>query len=133
MKNMSKIRFSDYENWDKEKHERIERLRAEAEENRRKELWAIYSGSEPVKLPIINDGYGMIPECPVCGEKPYSTEQCHWCGQRFIQDDDIKEYVKPVTKKMKCISCGADVIANVSKYNGHIRYRCAKCGASVMS
>ena len=95
---MSKIRFSDYENWDKEKHERIERLRAEAEENRRKELWAIYSGSEPVKLPIINDGYGMIPECPVCGEKPYSTEQCHWCGQKFIQDDDIKEYEKKYTE-----------------------------------
>ncbi len=119
--------------WDKENHERIKQLQAEAEENRRKELWAAYSGREPVKLPIINDGYGMIPECPVCGEMPYSTEQCHWCGQKFIQDDDIKEYAKSVKKKMKCINCGADVIADVSKYNGHIRYSCAKCGASVMS
>lgn len=70
--------------WNKEEHERIERLNDEAQENRRKELWKIYAKKDPIKLPIVNDGYGMIPECPICGEMPYSTEQCYWCGQRFV-------------------------------------------------
>ena len=66
--------------------------------------------------------------CEKCGlyYKSSLGHRCRKWGNR-------KEYVKPVTKKMKCISCGADVIADVSKYNGHIRYSCAKCGASVMS
>lgn len=38
----------------------------------------------------MNDGYGMIPECPICGEMPYSTEQCYWCGQRFVQDEEVE-------------------------------------------
>lgn len=83
---------------------------AQDEENRRKELWNIYSKREPINLPIVNDGYGIIPECPICGEMPYSTKQCHWCGQRFIQDKT-------------CFLCGRKVIANVSKYNGHIDYQ----------
>ena len=28
------------------------------------------------------------PECPYCGEMPYSLEQCQFCGQRFIQEDE---------------------------------------------
>ena len=102
---------------------------AQDEENRRKELWNIYSKREPIKLPIVNDGYGMIPECPICGEMPYSTEQCHWCGQRFIQDEEVKEYAKPLTKEVTCFSCGRKVTASVSKYNGHISYHC-QCGTS---
>lgn len=27
------------------------------------------------------------PECPHCGEMPYSTERCVFCGQRFTQED----------------------------------------------
>lgn len=27
------------------------------------------------------------PECPHCGEMPYSTERCVFCGQRFAQED----------------------------------------------
>ena len=46
---------------------------------------------------------------------PYSTEQCHWCGQRFIQDEEVKEFAKPLTKEVTCFSCGRKVIANVSK------------------
>lgn len=102
---------------------------AQDEENRRKELWNIYSKREPIKLPIINDGYGIIPECPICGEIPYSTKQCHWCGQRFIQDKEVEEYEKPLTKEVTCFSCGRKVIANVSKYNGHISYYC-QCGTN---
>lgn len=116
----------------KEEMER-KRLYKEAEENRRKKLWATYSIRKPVKLPIVNDGFGEIPECPICGEMPYSTEQCHWCGQRFILDEEVENYLKPLTKKMKCFSCDADVVAKVSRYNGHIHYRCEKCGCRVMS
>jgi hypothetical protein len=29
---------------------------------------------------IIPDGE---PVCPICGEMPYSVEQCVFCGQRF--------------------------------------------------
>lgn len=102
--------------WDKEEEEKYKTLIEKDKENRRKELWNIYSKREPIKLPIVNDGYGIIPECPICGEMPYSTKQCHWCGQRFIQDET-------------CFLCGRKVIANVSKYNGHISYRC-QCGTS---
>lgn len=27
------------------------------------------------------------PECPRCGEMPHSTEQCAFCGQRFLRED----------------------------------------------
>lgn len=27
------------------------------------------------------------PECPHCGEMPYSTERCVFCGQRFTQEE----------------------------------------------
>lgn len=118
--------------WDKEYHDRCERSYSIAIERRREELWKIYSAKEPVELPIVFDGYGNIPECPICGEMPYSTKQCHWCGQRFIQDENIEEYKKPVTVKMKCISCGAEVTANISKYNGHRSYHCNNCGCSMM-
>ena len=110
--------------WDREEEEKYKALRAQDEENRRKELWNIYSKRDPIKLPIVNDGYGMIPECPVCGEMPYSTKQCHWCGQRFIQDEEVKEYAKPLTKEVTCFSCGRKVTASVSKYNGYISYHC---------
>ena len=118
--------------WNKEEHERIERLNDEAQENRRKELWKIYAKKDPIKLPIVNDGYGMIPECPICGEMPYSTEQCYWCDQRFVQDEEVEEYATPQTINGICFNCGADVVIHVSKYNGHKSYHCNKCGCSIM-
>ena len=78
--------------WDRAYHEECERLHEQDIEKRRKELWNIYANRDPIKLPILHDGYGFIPECPICGEMPYSTEQCHWCGQRFVQDKEIEEY-----------------------------------------
>ena len=118
--------------WDREERDRVDRLKDQDQENRRNELWAIYAEKEPIKLPIVNDGYGMIPKCPVCGEMPYSTTQCHWCGQRFIQDEEVQEYAKPLTKPFKCPSCGTMGTANVSKYNGHKHFICKKCGLSFM-
>ena len=114
--------------WDREEHERVKRLEAEDTENRREELWAIYAEKDPIKLPIVNDGYGRIPMCPICGEMPYSTEQCHWCGQRFVQDEVIKEYSEPQTIKCKCRSCGKPGVMFVSKYNGHKSFHCSHCG-----
>lgn len=118
--------------WDRKEHERIECLKNQDQENRRDELWAIYAEKEPIALPIVNDGYGYIPKCPICGEMPYSTEQCHWCGQRFIQDEETTEYGTPLTKPFKCPSCGTMGTANVSRYNGHKHFRCEKCGFSFM-
>ena len=118
--------------WDREEHERVERLKVQDTEKRRKELWAIYAEKEPIKLPIVFDGYGRIPKCPVCGEMPYDTEQCHWCGQRFTQDEEVEEYSKPLTKPFKCPSCGVMGTLNISKYNGHGHFRCESCGMSFM-
>ena len=120
--------------WDKAEHERIEKAKEEAQEKRRNELWEIYAKREPIKLPIVNDGYGMIPECPICGEMPYSTEQCYWCGQRFIQDKEIEEYNKPDGGVMDCPRCGSmgTFEYTKSKYNGHKHGRCTKCGAVIM-
>ena len=118
--------------WNRERQKELDRLHEQDIEKRREELWAIYAKKEPVKLPIVFDGNGNIPMCPVCGEMPCSTEQCYWCGQRFIQDEDIEEYEKPLTKKGKCFNCGADVVIHISKYNGHKRFRCNNCGISVM-
>lgn len=121
--------------WDRTEHERIERLKDEAQENRRKELWAIYAEREPIKLPIVHDGYGRIPECPICGEMPYSTEQCHWCGQRFIQDKDTEDYNKPDEEWKDCSSCGGKGTLHIvrSKYNGHPHAQCTKCGVRWMA
>lgn len=118
--------------WDKAEHDRVVKQRDQDTENRRNELWAIYSKAEPIKLPIVNVGYGRIPKCPVCGEMPYDTEQCHWCGQRFVQDDEVTEYSKPLTKPFICPSCGTKGTANVSRYNGHKHFRCVNCGLSFM-
>ena len=85
-----------------------------------------------MKLPIVDDGYGMIPMCPVCGEMPYSTEQCHWCGQRFIQDEEVEEYGTPLTEEFNCPNCKKPGIAHISRYNGHRHFRCEYCGMAFM-
>lgn len=118
--------------WDRAEEMARKRQHEEDIENRRQELWAIYSDKPPVKLPIVHDGYGRIPKCPICGEMPYSTEQCHWCGQRFIQDEEIEEYSKPDVIEFKCPSCGTMGQAVRSKYNGHKHFHCKKCGMSFM-
>ena len=118
--------------WDKAEQERMDREHDEAVEKRREELWAIYAPRKPINLPIVFDGYGHIPQCPICGEMPYSTEQCHWCGQRFIQDKEIEEYTKPLTESFTCPNCGADGLAYIAKYNGHRHFHCEKCGCSIL-
>lgn len=121
--------------WDKAAQEKLQRQQDEDEEKRREELWAIYAEKPPVKLPLIHDGYGIIPECPICGEMPYSTVQCHWCGQRFIQDEDIQKYNEPNPEvRMNCIMCGGKntMVGTRDKYNNHFHGHCEKCGAVMM-
>lgn len=121
--------------WDRAEEERLEKLHEEDVENRRKELWAIYAEREPIKLPIVTDEFGgRIPECPICGEMPYDTEQCHWCGQRFIQDAELEEYNKPDEWLEDCPSCGGKKTMKVgrTKYNGHKHGSCSACGMSWM-
>lgn len=55
-----------------------------------------------------------------------------WCGQRFVQDEEVEEYATPQTINGNCFNCGADVVIHVSKYNGHKSYHCNKCGCSIM-
>ena len=116
--------------WDKVEEDELNRLHEEDVENRRKELWAVYVEREPVKLPIIIDEFGgNIPQCPVCGEMPHSTEQCYFCGQRFIQDETIKAYNKKDEWYEDC-HCGGKGTLHIirSKYNGHKRGSCSACG-----
>ena len=118
--------------WDQEKQDELDRLHEEDIEKRRQELWAIYSEKPPIKLPIVNYDYGTIPMCPVCGEMPYSTEQCHWCGQRFIQDEEVTDWSTPKTEDIECPNCGKPGKAKVSKYNGHRHFQCEYCGFGFM-
>lgn len=118
--------------WDRETYEKEEKEKAEKREKERLARWEKNKNNPPMKLPIVFDGYGYIPECPNCHDMPYSTEQCHWCGQRFIQDEEVQEYNKPLVKESKCISCGAPVLIRISRYNGHKSCHCKKCGAAWM-
>ncbi len=75
------------------------------------------------------------PKCPHCGEMPYSTVQCVFCGQRFIQDEAIAEYNKPPEKVvMNCPMCGGEktLIGARAKCNGHFHGKCEKCGCEIM-
>lgn len=119
------------EYWDRAEYEAEERRKAEETEKERQRKWAIYSKKPPVKLPIVFDGYGKIPECPICGDVPYSTKQCYWCGQRFIQDEEIKDYNKPDECEIKCPICGGKMVGIRAKYNGHFHGQCKDCGVEM--
>lgn len=43
---------------------------------------------EPIKLNWVTNYGGLVPECPHCGEMPYSLTECMFCGQRFLEDDN---------------------------------------------
>ena len=118
--------------WDRDICETIKDIHEQLQEEARLKRWAENESKPPVKLPIVFDGYGMIPECPNCGEMPYSTEQCYFCGIRFKQTDEVKEYATPILVDMKCPICGEVGNANKSRYNGHRHFKCEKCGCVMM-
>ena len=89
----------------------------------------------PVKIGWIDmfgyDG-GSYPICPSCGEMPYSTDRCYFCGQRFIQDEKVKEFNEPMPEeRMDCLICGGKgtMVGQRARTNGHFHGRCEKCGA----
>lgn len=42
---------------------------------------------------------GGEPECPHCGEMPYSYNQCVFCGQRFIEQEAESEKITKEEEK----------------------------------
>lgn len=91
--------------------------------------------NEPVHIGWENNFDGTFPYCPSCGEMPYSTERCVFCGQKFIQDEIIAEYNKPPEKvTMNCPMCGGKntLVGARAKSNGHFHGTCEKCGCVVM-
>ena len=119
--------------WDRNGQEKIDRAEAEKDEQERQKKWEENKDNPPVKLPIVFDGYGRIPMCPTCGDMPYSTEQCYWCGQRFFQDEDIEEYNTISEETITCPFCGKQTMVGArSKYNNHFHGKCTNCGAMMM-
>lgn len=75
---------------------------------------------------------GEAPVCPACGEMPYSTERCVFCGQAFIQDEKTRKFADPEpVEHMICLVCGdpQGMEFTRSKLNGHKHGKCRKCGA----
>lgn len=64
--------------------------------------------AEPVHIRWAEDYWsGRYPECPSCGNMPYSLERCVFCGQRFLPDALTEEWSKPPEEvRMDCPSCG---------------------------
>ena len=91
--------------------------------------------NEPMKIAWDKSEYGIWPKCPSCGEMPYSTERCFFCGQRFIQDDpELQEYIKPTPLlKLDCLRCGGKgtLVGRRAKCNGHFHGKCEICGCWV--
>lgn len=92
------------------------------------------NGKEPPQtldwMEQIDGGY--IPVCPACGEVPYSTERCVFCGQRFVQDEKVKEFNEPMPEeRMDCLICGGKgtMVGQRARTNGHFHGRCEKYGA----
>lgn len=88
----------------------------------------------PVKWTSIT-GDDLYPECPACGEIPYSTERCSFCGQRFVMDERLTEYSKPPEEvRMNCFVCGGEgtLVGSRARSNGHFHGQCEACGCVVM-
>ena len=82
------------------------------------------------------DGQGMgWPVCPACGEMPYSTIRCLFCGQQFIQDRRVQKYNEPPDElREDCPACGGrgTLIGYRNRANGHFSGVCVACGSHVL-
>lgn len=92
--------------------------------------------AEPVHIRWAEDYWsGRYPECPSCGNMPYSLERCVFCGQRFLPDALTEEWSKPPEEvRMDCPSCGgkSTMVGARARSNGHFHGRCTACGCVVM-
>lgn len=59
--------------------------------------------NEPVVLEWESSVYGdaEYPVCPSCGEMPYSTKRCFFCGQKFVLDEKLNEFEKELEENRK--------------------------------
>jgi len=90
---------------------------------------------EPVLIGWNRSYGGTYPECPVCGEMPYSLDRCIFCGQRFIKDARAEEWSKPPkVEYMDCFLCGGKNTVEFTRAqsNGHRHGHCTVCGMSFM-
>lgn len=92
--------------------------------------------AEPVHIRWAEDYWsGRYPECPSCGNMPYSLERCVFCGQRFLPDALTEEWSKPPEEvRMDCPSCGgkSTMVGARARSNGHFHGQCTVCGCVVM-
>ena len=92
--------------------------------------------AEPVHIRWVVDCDGSkIPECPSCGEMPYSVKRCTFCGQKFLTDAIADAWNEPLEEeRMDCLVCGGKgtIVGTRAKSNGHFHGRCTACGCLVM-
>ena len=99
--------------------------------------------AEPVHIRWAEDYWsGRYPECPSCGNMPYSLERCVFCGQRFLPEPEIHK-AEPTLLRAKpsraetmfgpkeawAIPDRAEAEETTPKtYKGFLLIRCAQCG-----
>ena len=87
--------------------------------------------SKPAVHIVWMDYYdGRFPECPSCGEMPYSVDQCVFCGQKFLADPIAEEWKKPPEEvRIDCPICGGKktTVGFQARSNGHFHGRCVAC------
>lgn len=78
---------------------------------------------------------GAFPECPACGEMPYSYERCIFCGQKFLSDKMVEKMKKPDEEvRGNCPVCGGKntMVGVRARSNGHFHGCCEKCGCRLI-
>ncbi len=94
------------------------------------------NGKAPPRHIVWDRGeYGTFPECPACGEMPYSYERCIFCGQKFLPDETAEEMKKPAEEvREDCPLCGGKntMVGIRARCNGHFHGKCEKCGCQIM-
>lgn len=92
--------------------------------------------ADPVHIRWSEDYDGSkVPECPSCGQMPYSVERCFFCGQKFLPDAIAEELGAPPEEvHMDCFNCGGKgtLVGNRDRGNGHFHGRCTSCGCVMM-
>ena len=109
----------------KEEEERLARIEGNKDKPPVEIAWAAeYDGA--------TDSAFLAPECPVCHKYPYSTEQCYFCGTKFIQDDPAllaykEENTGTKEETSTCPKCGGVFHTISFKRNGEWRFSNGWC------
>ena len=131
--------------WDNEEYKAEKKREEEERAEKIRKLHEETKNNPPVKLQFVSSyDYRTDkiiplsePECPYCGEMPYSLEECVFCGTKFLQEDaDLVKYKEINTGKkqeiMKCQNCGHNTL-RVSFFKQYGRWQvahgeCSSCG-----